>query len=74
MTAADLLDVLVADALEADPRRLRVFLAHGLACAGCPIARFETVGEAAAAYGIDPLALASALVDPEARTSIGETR
>ena len=64
MTAADLLTLLVADALEADPRRLRVFLDHGLACAGCPMARFETVEEAALSYGIDPLALASALVDP----------
>jgi len=30
---------------------------HGMACVGCPMARFETLGEAAAAYGLDARAL-----------------
>jgi hybrid cluster-associated redox disulfide protein len=30
---------------------------HGMACVGCPMARFETLGEAAAAYGLEPRAL-----------------
>ena len=32
---------------------------HGMACVGCPMARFETLGEAAAAYGLDPRELLS---------------
>jgi hybrid cluster-associated redox disulfide protein len=64
MTPQDVLAMIVADALEADPRRARVFLDHGLACVGCPMSRFETVEQVAAIYGIDPLALAAALVDP----------
>mgnify|MGYP006184913071 FL=1 len=64
MTAADVLPMLVADVLAADPRRARVFMEHGMACSGCPMARFETVEEAATSYGIDPLTLATALVDP----------
>lgn len=31
----------------------------GMACVGCPMARFETLGEAAAAYGLDPRGLLS---------------
>lgn len=30
---------------------------HGMACVGCPMARFETLGEAATAYGLDARAL-----------------
>ncbi|HEX6976156.1 MAG TPA: DUF1858 domain-containing protein [Vicinamibacterales bacterium] len=31
----------------------------GMACVGCPMARFETLGEAAAAYGLDSQELLS---------------
>lgn len=30
---------------------------HGMACVGCPMARFDTLGEAAIAYGLDPFEL-----------------
>ena len=61
MTADELLHVLVADALAGDARRARVFLNRHMACPGCAMARFETIAEAAAAYGIDARALASAI-------------
>jgi hybrid cluster-associated redox disulfide protein len=32
---------------------------RGMACVGCPMARFETLGEAAAAYGLDSRELLS---------------
>lgn len=32
---------------------------NGMACVGCPMARFETLGEAAAAYGLDSRELLS---------------
>ena len=61
MTPQDLLHVLVADALGAAPWRARVFVEHGMACVGCPMARFETIEEVAAAYGLNALSFAAAL-------------
>ncbi len=58
---ADLADTLVSDVLAANPAAVRVFNRYGMACAGCPFARFETVAEAARAYDIEPGALAAAL-------------
>jgi hybrid cluster-associated redox disulfide protein len=64
--------MLISDAIAADPRRVRVLMGFGMACSGCPMARFETVEEAATSYGIDPLALASALADPRAAAETEE--
>lgn len=64
MTPTELLDTLVADVLANDPRCIRVFLDRGMACAGCPMARFETVAQVAQVYALDPLALAAALLNP----------
>ena len=57
----DFLHTTVAEALAVDPACARVFLAHGMACVGCPMARFETIEEAARSYGLEPAALAAAL-------------
>jgi regulator of cell morphogenesis and NO signaling len=72
MGAADLLQSVIADLLAAKPAAVRVLAGLGMRCAGCTFARFETVAEAAGAYGIDPLVLAGALDAPPAAIPAGE--
>ena len=55
-------DQTVADVLAATPRAARVFLDRGMHCPGCPFAPFETVAEAAFAYGVDLQELNAALL------------
>ncbi|MCW2248605.1 hybrid cluster-associated redox disulfide protein [Azospirillum fermentarium] len=43
----------VGDVLDRWPQTIAVFLTHRMACPGCPVARFQTVAEAAASYGLD---------------------
>ncbi len=45
--------ITVSDLLEAYPAAAPAFAARGLACVGCPMARFETLEDVAAAYAID---------------------
>jgi hybrid cluster-associated redox disulfide protein len=45
--------ITVSDLLDAHPAAGPAFTAHGMACVGCPMARFETLEEVAAAYAID---------------------
>ena len=47
----------MADVIAAYPGAGPVLARRGMACVGCPMARFETVGEAASAYGFDPVEL-----------------
>ncbi len=54
---------IVADVLAARPGAARVFIDRGMGCVGCTFAPFETVAEAAHAYGLEPRALARALSD-----------
>lgn len=61
MNGEELLDVPVARAVAGCPAAARVFLDRRMACVGCPFARFETVAEVAAVYGVNPLELARAL-------------
>jgi hybrid cluster-associated redox disulfide protein len=63
---ADLLDARLCDVL-ATPAAVRVLLDRRMHCVGCPFARFETVAEAAAIYGMDPTGLARALFDAGVR-------
>lgn len=42
----------VIDVLETWPETVPVFLRYRMACPGCAMAPFETVAEAAAAYGM----------------------
>lgn len=58
-----LLNVLISDVLAANPAAARVFTARRMRCAGCTFAPFETVTEAARAYGIDPCELAASLAE-----------
>ena len=54
-------DTIVSEALDTSPRTLSVFLRHGMHCAGCVMAPFMTLTEAAAHYRLDPEALVGEL-------------
>ena len=44
----------IADALAAYPAAARVLLARRMHCIGCDVARFETIADACAVYGVEP--------------------
>ncbi len=46
-------DMLVADVMRRWPSTIEVFLSHRMACPGCPMAPFVTLGEAARSYALD---------------------
>jgi hybrid cluster-associated redox disulfide protein len=73
VTATGLLNMLVADVLAGNPLAARVFAARRMGCAGCTFAPFETISEAARAYGIEPRELAGALADARERAIVRET-
>ncbi len=39
------------------PAAARVFIQHGMACVGCPLSRFESIGDAATSYGLSERSL-----------------
>ena len=45
------------------PQTAAVFLAHRMACFGCPITPFHTVADACAEFGLDEAAFRAALRD-----------
>jgi len=51
----------IAEVLRRWPRTARVFIHRRMACVGCPIARFESVADAAEAYHLPPTELVDAL-------------
>ncbi|MGH9309735.1 MAG: DUF1858 domain-containing protein [Vicinamibacterales bacterium] len=63
MTPAHLLNTLLSDVLAAKPVAARVFIDRRMGCVGCAFAPFETVAEAARAYGIEPNELAHELAE-----------
>jgi hybrid cluster-associated redox disulfide protein len=50
-------DMSIAEVVQKYPQTVPVFLAHGLMCFGCAVARFENVEQGALAHGIDVDAL-----------------
>ncbi len=46
-------DATVAEIMSKRPAALRVFLRNGMHCPVCCLAPFETIRDAAAAYGLD---------------------
>jgi hybrid cluster-associated redox disulfide protein len=54
-------DLTVQTVLDAWPATREVFMTRRMACVGCEMAPFMTIGEAAAAYGISVDALESDL-------------
>ena len=51
----------IGDVVKNHPETVPVFMQHGLHCIGCAVAAFESIGEGAAAHGIDVDALISDL-------------
>jgi hybrid cluster-associated redox disulfide protein len=43
----------ISDVVEQYPQTVDVFRNHGMGCLGCSAARFENIGQGAAAHGID---------------------
>ena len=50
---ADVARLTIERLLSARPRAATVLLRHGMACVGCPMARFETLTEAAREYRLE---------------------
>ncbi len=46
-------DDLVGDVMTAHPATIRVFIAFGMRCVGCPIACFDTVDDACMEHRVD---------------------
>ncbi|PIW26814.1 MAG: hypothetical protein COW30_13080 [Rhodospirillales bacterium CG15_BIG_FIL_POST_REV_8_21_14_020_66_15] len=61
MNKADLARMIVDDVLTRWPPAVRAFNRMKMACPGCTMAPFETVGEACAAYGVKVARLESVI-------------
>jgi hybrid cluster-associated redox disulfide protein len=46
-------DTPLDELLTAHPAAAHAFVRHGMACVGCTMARFDTLGQAALEYGLD---------------------
>ncbi|MDU4959749.1 MAG: DUF1858 domain-containing protein [Sporomusaceae bacterium] len=51
----------IIDIVQKYPQTVEVFRNYGMGCLGCVAARFETLGQGAAAHGIDVAALVADL-------------
>lgn len=73
MAAQPPLTLTMAELIDRWPAAPAVLSKFGMACVGCRMARFQTIAEATAAYGVDPkaflraLARASSSKDPRPR-------
>jgi hybrid cluster-associated redox disulfide protein len=47
-------DLSISDLLNACPQVVPVFIKHHMACVGCSLSAFETIGSAAKIYGLAP--------------------
>jgi hybrid cluster-associated redox disulfide protein len=54
-------DMVVAEVMRLWPQTVPVFIERRMACPGCPMAPFLTLGEAAASYAVEPDDLVDAL-------------
>ncbi len=72
MNGEELLNLPVAEVVAGCPAAARVFLDRRMACVGCPFARFETVADVAAVYGVESLELARALAGAVAAGAVCE--
>ncbi len=70
-------DLSIADLLTCWSELVPVLIRRGMACPGCPLAAFETLGSAACVYQLDPGTLVDelrqALVAMRGRGTEGET-
>jgi hybrid cluster-associated redox disulfide protein len=63
MTPCELLSMIVGDVMGRWPTTVPVFVRRRMACPGCAMASFMTVGEAARSYRLPADALATELMD-----------
>ena len=54
-------DMGIMEIVQTWPQTVDVLVEHGMGCIGCAVAHFETIGEGAAAHGLDVDALMEAL-------------
>lgn len=47
-------DMIIMDVLKEYPDVFSVFFGHGIGCAGCSAAQFETIEQGVTLHGIDP--------------------
>lgn len=73
MEPSELSQLTVDQVLARWPQTIPVFLRHHMACAGCVMAPFETVAEAAAIYHLDLSHFLSALYPAIAMSGDNET-
>ena len=62
MTQDELESITIDDLIRRHPSTARVFVTHKMRCAGCLLAPFMTVNEAAGEYGLDPALLSHELM------------
>lgn len=65
------LDDLIEPTLEQYPAVAAVFVRRGMACVGCDMARFDTVGDAARAYHQPSADLVAELTTAARRDDVG---
>lgn len=53
----------IIETVQAHPEIINIFMQYGLGCIGCMAANFETIGQGAAAHGIDVEALIADIND-----------
>ena len=54
-------DMGIMEVVEKFPQAAQILMEHGMGCLGCAAAHFESLGEGAAAHGIDVEALMAAI-------------
>ncbi len=54
-------DMGIMEVVEKFPQAAQILMEHGMGCLGCAAAHFESIGEGAAAHGIDVEALMAAI-------------
>lgn len=67
--------MLISDLLREQPQTIRVFMRRGWACVGCPLAKFETLEQAARAYAepVDGVLKEILRTAPAAHTEDGQS-
>ncbi|ADB47671.1 DUF1858 domain-containing protein [Acidaminococcus fermentans] len=56
-------DSSIIETVQMHPEIVNIFMQYGLGCIGCMAANFETIGQGAAAHGIDVEALIADIND-----------
>lgn len=56
-------DMIISDVLKLDKGTIPIFLNSGMHCIGCPSASGESIEDACAVHGIDPVKLVKELND-----------